>query len=208
MKTTKSLEWVLLKNVWISKKPVLPGVWRRKEGGHLVRARAKEGTTGKLKDIFRVMPEADASTALQWLVSEKARIRERVVSAILPRPRFSEFAASLFEHKLKVGDIKSAAGRKRWGYVLTHLIEGVVGKSGAKVRGFGEMFLDRITTTQIEQWKEEVAVLITAGDYVPPTANGWFAILRVVMKAAKRQHALPTLATEGIGGFDESEHKT
>jgi hypothetical protein len=51
-------------------------------------------------------------------------------------------------------------------------------------------------------------MLITAGDYAPPTVNGWLAVLKVVMKAAKRQLALPTLATEGISSFDESEHET
>ncbi len=114
----------------------------------------------------------------------------------------------LFEHKVKVGDIKSAAGRNRWVHVLTHLIEGVVGESGLRARGFGEMFLNRISGAHVEEWKEQVAALIAAGDYAPPTANGWLAVLRVIMKAAKRRHALPTLATEGITCFDESEHVT
>ena len=70
------------------------------------------------------------------------------------------------------------------------------------------MFVDKIASAHIEVWKEEVAELIGAGDYAPTTANGWLAILRVIMKAAKRQFALPTLATEGVEGFDESEHST
>ena len=38
----KQKDWKLFKDVWISPEPVLPGVWQRKEGGHVVRARAKE----------------------------------------------------------------------------------------------------------------------------------------------------------------------
>lgn len=75
MKQNKD-EWKLIKGCAVSKKPVLPGVWLRKDGGHLVRARAKEGTTGKLKEIFKVMPDADAATASKWLTAERARVRE------------------------------------------------------------------------------------------------------------------------------------
>ncbi len=156
-----------------------------------------------------MLPDADASTALKWLEDEKNKIRAGgIVEAAAPQTRFSEFAASLFEHKLNVGDIKSAAGRNKWADVLKHLIAGVTGKSGARARGFGEMFIDKITTAHVEAWKGEVAALIAAGDYAPTTANGWLSILRVVMKAAKRQLSLPTLATDGVDNFDESEHAT
>ncbi|MFI5297019.1 MAG: tyrosine-type recombinase/integrase [Polyangiales bacterium] len=206
--TKETSEWKLFKNVWIAMRPTLPGVWRRKEGGHLVRARALEGTTGRMKDIFKVLPEADAPTALKWLSDEQARVRAGLVSTEPLKTRFAEFAASLFDHKVKVGDIKSAAGRNKWGDVLEHLIGGTNGREGRRVGGFGEMFIDRITTAHVEAWKEEVAVLIAAGDYAPTTANGWLAILKVIMKAAKRRFGLVQLATEEIDGFDVSEHAT
>src|SRR5262245_3785376 len=47
----KQADWKLFKNSWILPKPVLPGVWQRKEGGHVVRARVTESTTGKQKEI-------------------------------------------------------------------------------------------------------------------------------------------------------------
>ncbi len=130
-------EWMQMKNVWVSKEPVLPGVWQRKEGGHVVRGRATDGKTGKQKDIFRALPEADAPMALKWLRDEQTRIRAGADdSPEKPRQRFAEFAASLFEHKVKVRDIKSAAcravseGGRR--YTLTHLIAGT---TGAEHRG-------------------------------------------------------------------------
>lgn len=205
----KQSEWKLFKDVWISKEPVLPGVWQRKEGGHVVRARAKQGTTGKLKDIFKVLPEADAPTALKWLSDEQARVRAGHVSTEPLKTRFSEFAASLFEHKVKVGEIKSAAGRRRWKDVLEHLIGGTTGKASRKfVAGFGDYFLDRICTEHVERWKAEFADLIAAGDYSPTTWNGWLAILKVILKAAKRQFRLPELATDGVTPYDTSEIET
>jgi integrase len=199
----------LLKGCLIASKPVLPGIWLRKDGGYLVRARAKDGTTGKLKEIFKVMPEADPATALKWLHDERARVREGVDSAPTPKQRFSEFAAQQFEHKVKVRDIKSAKGRKKWGGALEHLVKGTTGKtSGVFVRGFGDFYMHKIHSSHVETWKEEMAVLIAAGDYAPTTVNGWLAILKVIMKAGKRRLSLPFLATEGVESFDLSEHET
>src|SRR5262245_20004015 len=120
--------WKLVKGSWISNEPVLPGVWQRKEGGHVVRGRAKEATTGRLKEIWKVLPEADAATALKWLNDEQARLRAGVVSEEKPKMRFAAFAASLFERKVKVKDIRSARGREKWHNTLEHLIAGTEGE--------------------------------------------------------------------------------
>lgn len=202
-------EWKLVRGTWISTMPVLPGVWRRKEGGHVVRARAKDGATGQLKEIVKSLPDADAATALKWLEDERARIRAGVQSVAHRKTRFAEFAASLFEHKVKVGEIRSAKGRQKWADTLKHLIAGTSGRLAKKqVTGFGEIFLDRLHASHVDAWKRELGELIAAGDYAPTTVNGWLAILRVILKAAKRQLELPQLATDGFGDFDTSEHVT
>jgi hypothetical protein len=121
--------------------------------------------------------------------------------------RFSEFAEGLVEHKIAIGEIKSAKGRERWRYTLIHLIAGTEGEKAQKhIPGFGDFYVDRIRVEHVEQWKAGIAKLIGAGDYSPTTANGWLAILRVIMKAAKRRFQLPTLATEDVKDFDTSEH--
>ena len=205
----KKTDWKLYKNVWISTTPVLPGVWQRKEGGHVVRARAKESTTGKLRDIFKVLPTTTQAEALAWLEKEQGRARAGAVSAESPRTRFSEFAENLVEYKTKAGDIKSAKGRERWRYTLEHLIAGTEGEKAQKrVEGFGDFFVERIRGEHIETWKAGIAELIAAGDYSPTTTNGWLSILRVIMKAAKRRHRLAYLATEDVKDFDTSEHAT
>ena len=205
---TNKTEWMQMNNVWVSKEPVLPGVWRRKEGGHVVRGRATDSKTGKQRQVFRVLPDADAQTALKWLRDEQARIRKGVDdSPEKPRQRFAEFAASLFEHKVKVRDIKSGAGRNKWAFTLEHLIAGTTGpKSGEYVPGFGDFFLDKIETGDVERWKERMAALVAAGDYAPTSINTWISVLRVIMKAAKRAFDLPTVVTDGVRYLDTSEH--
>ena len=201
-------EWMQMKNVWVSRQPVLPGVWRRKEGGHVVRGRATDSKTGKQNQIFRVLPDANEQTSLKWLRDEQTRLRAGVDdSPEKPRQRFAEFAASLFEHKVKVRDIKSAAGRNKWSFTLEHLIGGTTGsKSGKYVTGFGDFFLDKIESGDIERWKEQQAALVAAGDYAPTTVNTWIGVLRVIMKAAKRALDLPTVVTDGVRYLDVSEH--
>jgi integrase len=205
----KQEKWKLFKGSWISTEPVLPGVWQRKEGGHVVRARAKEGTTGRQREIWKTLPTADAATALKWLKDERAKVRAGLASAAPESVRFSEFAGSLFEHKVTVGDIKSARGRDKWRVVLEQLGRGTKGKSsGLFVQGFGDMFVDKIHVTHVDTWTEGMARLVAAGDYAPTTVNGWLSILRVVMKAARRKLSLPYLATEGAENLDLSEHAT
>jgi integrase len=205
---TNRTEWIQMKNVWVSKEPVLPGVWQRKEGGHVVRGRATDSKTGKQKDIFRVLPDANAQTALKWLRDEQERLRAGANdSPEKPKQRFAEFAASLFEQKVKVRDIKSAAGRAKWSFTLEHLIAGTAGPiSGKYVPGFGDHFVDKIETRDVEHWKEQLAELVAAGDYAPTTINTWIGVLRVIMKAAKRAFDLPTVVTDGVRYLDTSEH--
>jgi integrase len=205
---TNKTEWMQMNNVWVSREPVLPGVWRRKEGGHVVRGRATDSKTGKQRQVFRALPDADAQTALKWLRDEQERIRKGVDdSPEKPRQRFAEFAASLFEHKVKVRDIKSAAGRNKWAFTLEHLIGGTTGpKTGEYVPGFGDYFLDKIEARDVERWKERMAALVAAGDYAPTSINTWISVLRVIMKAAKRAFDLPTVVTDEVRYLDTSEH--
>jgi len=60
----KKQEWRLFKGSWISKEPVLPRVWQRKEGGHVVRARVIDRCTGRQREIWKVLPDANAPAVL------------------------------------------------------------------------------------------------------------------------------------------------
>jgi hypothetical protein len=198
----KTTKWIRQWNCWVAPtKP--PGVWKRKEGGHLVRARVTDPTTGCKKEIRKVLPEATEAVAYQWLTDERTRVRAVVLSVVPPKTRFAEFAALLFERKVATREIKSARSRERWKHTLEHLIAGT-----QDVPGFGEMFVDQMQAAHVLVWKTGMAKLIAAGHHSPVAANGWMAILRVIVKAAKRELGLPSDATEGVSYFDTSEHAT
>ena len=56
----------LLKN-WVATTPH-KGVWERKEGGYLVRARVRDPRTEKMREVRRVLPdEIDAANAYRVL---------------------------------------------------------------------------------------------------------------------------------------------
>jgi len=182
----------------------LPGVWERKEGGFLVRARALDPTTDKMVEVKKVLPDATEASAYQWLQQELDRVRSGS-RAVSPRqkPRFADYAVSLLEKKIAKGKINSAMGREKWRYTLEHWIQGTKG-----VSGFGEMFMDLIRSEHIEQWQMGIAKLIADGMYAPTTANSWLNILKVIFKSAKRELGLAANPVEGIESFDTSEHAT
>lgn len=199
---SKETQWIKQWNSWISPTK-LPGVWKRKEGGFLVRGRTKDPTTGTSKEIRKVLHVETEATALKWLEDELERVRSGA-SADKPRKtRFADYAISLAERKLITKEIKSARGRERWKYTLEHLIGGT-----EDVTGFGELFIDDIRPAHIEAWRTGIARLIGAKKYAPTTANGWLFVLRHILKRAKRELQLPFNAAEGVPSFDTSEHET
>lgn len=185
-----------MKRVLVHPTPVMPGLWKRKEGGFVIRGRTQDATTGRWKEFFKVMPEADEVSALKWLRDQQARVRIGNVSATTPSVRFSEFATSLFEHKVKTGEIKSAMGRNKWHYTLRHLFA-----------AFGDVFIDKLHVSHVEQWLERAAAKVATREYAPTTVNGWLAILRVIMKAARRRFRLAHDPLDGVENLDTSEHE-
>jgi integrase len=187
----------------------IPGVWKRKEGGHFVRARVTDPTTGRMKEIKRVLPEADAATAYKWLQDERARVRAGVDSEKRPKLRFADYATSLLERKIQLGDIRSPKGQERWRYTLAHLIGGTTPPDTLEyVPGFGELFMDQIRAEHVESWKAGIVKLIAAGRYSPHTANGWLSILRVIDRTATRDLRLANSFATGVRDFETSDHVT
>jgi integrase len=197
-------KWVRRWKNWVARTK-LPGVWKLKEGGFLVRARVKDPTTGLRREIRKVLSEGSEADALKWLTDESARVLmggARLRSA--PKTRFCDFAVSLLERKAaKGGRIKSAKSRERWGYTLVHLIEGSKG-----VPALGPLFMEEIRTTNLVAWRDGLSKLIDDGTYKPATINGWLGILRVIFKAATFELSLKKNPMEGIDFFDTSTHVT
>jgi site-specific recombinase XerC len=189
-------KWVRRWNSWIAPRPSKPGVWRRKEGGFLVRARAVDARTGKLREVKFTVQGTDAMAAFTLLQEELAKVREGASQSAAPMTTFSAFAASLFTDKVKAGDIKSASGRVKWQQCLEHHL----------LPAFGPLILDQLRHADVAAWRVRMAEQINAGTYSPHTINGHLNVMRVILKAAVMQLELPRNPMDGIRNFDTSEH--
>jgi integrase len=195
--STKSKEWKLVRGSWISAEPILPGVWQRKECGHVVRGRATDPRTGKQRDVWRVLVAGSKHEAYQWLQKELGRIRSGEFAPAASKTPFASFATSLLKRKIDSGDIQSAAGVEKWENALMHLIAGRI----------GEMFVESIRTRDIEAWRGDMAAKVNAGQYAPTTINTWLGVLKVVLEHAKRELELPQNAARDVAPLDISRHR-
>jgi hypothetical protein len=187
----------------------LPGVWKMKTGGHLVRVRVSD-PTGRKVEIRKRLPELDEAQAFAWLEAERLRIRHGDDSAQKRRQSFAAFARSLMEEKVTTREIVSARGREKWKHTLTHLIAGT-----GSVAGFGDLPIDRVTASHVQAWRLGIARLLRApgeerkdGTYSPSTINGWIGILKHITLTARKRLKLSGDAAEDLSYFDTSEHPT
>lgn len=180
--------WVQRWGDWISAKPETPGVWRRRDGGFRVRGRTVDPKTGKLRGVNRALPDCrrarEASTLLEAeLESIRAAAAPPMSSA---RPRFEDWAVTVFERKIASGAILSARGRDKWESVLrVHLLP-----------VFGGHFVDKLTREDIERLKTDLLNprtktkdakrdrKLTGNRYKPETVNTILGVLRQVMAEA------------------------
>jgi integrase len=217
-------KWIRKWNSWIAPKPTKPGVWRRKEGGFLIRGRALDPTTGKLREVRQALPGADALEAYQTLQVELQKVRDGLkisrpetpsvqqvtaITAVPPKaevvlapstlPFWSDYAVSLLERKVNEGTILSAKTRVQWISVLKcHLIP-----------AFGHLRVDEMTRRIYFQWRDTVATKIKAGEYSPHTVNDWLAIFAVVTNAAFEEYEIDRASpTRTVVKFDTREHPT
>lgn len=196
MEATMAKEnWVLRWNQWTAPTR-LKGVWRRKEGGLLVRGRALDPRTGKLREVKRLLEGMDDVDAYKVLRAELDKIKTGAADTVITRTRFADYGVSLLERKILTGDIKSAKTKEMWGYVLEHHLIPV----------FGSFYVDAIRRADIEAWKANVGRKIRAGEYSPNTANGWLAVLRVIVTAAVAEYELERNPMLGVTPFDTSTH--
>jgi integrase len=194
----KDGKWIVRWRYAIAPKPSKPGVWRRKEGGFLVRGRAVDHRTGRMREVLKTIEGVDASGAYRFLQVELGKVRSGTGERDRPRTRFAEYAASLFERKVTKGRIRSAKSREKWEHILRlHLIP-----------VFGQYFVDAIRRADVEAWLEGVGKKVQAGGYSPVTANNWLAVLRVVINEAVEEYELERNPIAGIENIDTSTHFT
>lgn len=207
--TTMTNDW---KKAWRStiRPTKYPGIYERREGGHLVRALVTDATTGRRREVKKILPEATLAQAVAYLEGRKEQAKAGDIVPPTSKKRFAVYAVDLYEHKVATRRIVSEAGKRKWKYILIHLIEGTTDDAGhLLVRGFGEFFVDEIRVVHIEKWKVQVTTkLLDTGLYAPTTTNGWLDTLKGILKAAKRDLELPRNPAEDVEPFDTSEHET
>jgi len=194
----KEPKWIRRWDTWVAPRTTRPGVWRRKGGGYLVRGRAKDPLTGKLKEFRKRLDGVDAVEAYQVLQRELRRIREGRVREEPTRSLFGDYAVSLLEKKVARGKIKSAKSKERWAGTLEKIL----------IPWFGHLYVDQIRRAMVLQWHDHVTELIKGGMYSPRTANSWLSILRVVINAYVFEHELARNPVAGVEDFDTSLHPT
>ena len=187
-------KWVMRWRYEISARPVLPGVWRRKEGGFLVRGKVTDPRTGKQHQVLKPLDVTEALDAKAWLDSEQRRIRLGTSAQTLPT--FSSYAVSLMARKIRDGSMKGAHSRVVFASVLEHHL----------FPTFGRLRVDELRRADVLAWKDEVAKGIKAETLSPHTANGWFSVLRTVLNAAVHEFELERNPIGGVKPFDTSEH--
>ncbi len=194
-------KWICAKDVWRSEKRVLPGVWKHRDSaGHVIRGEAKDPRTGRTREIFRVLPLADAATAYSALQSSLRDIRTGTPTGTpTTRPRFSEFSASLFEARVARGEIKAASTRRHWASVLKFLA----------TAPFWGMYVDRIRRADLEEWLNgTIAPRIGSGSISPHTANDWHKFLCTICTAFVAKYELERNPMAGLAPFPTKGRRT
>jgi integrase len=69
------------------------------------------------------------------------------------------------------------------------------------------MYVEKIRTRDVEDWKGAVAAKVNAQQYAPSTFNTWLAVLKVVLEHAKRELELPQNAARDVLPLDLSRHR-
>src|SRR5258706_11773149 len=185
-------------NTWINPKPVLPGVYKRKEAGFLVRGRLRDRETGKRKEIKLTLPEVTDPKVARKRLEEELERAQMMSEPSAATPLFCDFAICLLERKITTGEIKSAQGREKWGSILErHLIP-----------RFGAVAVDELRRHQVEAWRADIGKTILSESVSPNTANTWLAVLRVIVNAAVAEYELEKNPMLGVKPFDTSEWET
>jgi len=197
--TKTPTQWIYRQRDWIAPEQELPGVWRRRDGGYHIRGRARDPRTGKLREVERALPDAaKAREAFAVLQAELETIRAgNEVAVKVGFPQFHVYAPEVFERKLALGRIRSAAGRAKWASILEHHL----------VPEFGPYYMDQLHTTVIKAWQAKVAARIKAGKMAPTTANTILGVLKQITDEAVADFDIRD-PMRGVDPFDTREHAT
>lgn len=198
---SETSKWVLSKGSWIDPTAVLPGIWKCRDGGFLIRGRAKNPMTGALKDVRQVVRTESPAEALQILEKTLASIRkgetEGASERAAPRiPTLKRFTVQLLEEKIARGRIRSASTREVWKTIFEKIFKAP----------FASYQVDKVEPRHINDWlHEEVDPLVRNGTYSAAYVNSWLSRLRTVTRAFTGLYRLPSDPMACIADYDHRE---
>jgi integrase len=208
----KKETWVRKWNTWVAPKPTLPGIYRRKEGGFLVRGRAVDPKTGTMRQVVRCLPDLmEREQARLWLKAELSSIRQGASRATNKQPeRFATYAASLLREKVEKRQICSSKTEEKWLITLRHLfgLKDDEGTIDVGIHGLGDIFVDKLTRSDIEAWRDSWEPRVNDRTYAPTTVNEWIAVLRVITKKMKADHELLVDPCTDVEDVSTKGHRT
>jgi hypothetical protein len=183
---------------WIAPRPMLPGVFRRRSGGFLIRGRAFDRRTGKRVE-FKItldQPGMNAIEAARIREEEIQRIRSGEPKAVSKMISFADFAVSLLEKKLAVGEIRSAKTREKWRWMLErHLIP-----------RFGRLFIHELRRQDVEGYRMDLARQVRRHELSPRSGNDRLSTLRSIVNQAVVDFDLERNPVRGMALLDVSDH--
>lgn len=161
--------WKCMFGQTISADPVKPGVWKRKDGGFFIRARVK--VRGTLKEIRKILPDGTSAEIYAYLQARFQEARgEKDPTA--ERPRFRDYAPTVFRRKVETGEIRSVATERRWGATLR----------GYLLPAFGDWYMDEIKRNDVIEWRDAMARRVTADKMSPRTAEIQRRVLLCILR--------------------------
>jgi integrase len=208
----KKEQWVRKWNSWVNPRPALPGVYQRKEGGFLVRGRAIDPKTASMRQVVRNLPDlTEPEQARLWLKTELDSIRKGASRPTTREPeRFATYAASLLRAKIEKRQICSSKTEEKWLITLRHIfgLKDDDGTIDVGIEGLGDIFVDKLTRTDIEAWRDSWEPRINVGEYAPTTVNDWLAVLRVITKKMKADYDLAVDPCADVEDVSAKGHRT
>jgi site-specific recombinase XerC len=210
------MKWIRRWNSWIDPEAALPGVFRRKEGGFLVRGRAVDPKTGRMREVLKNLSDLhEPEEASLWLKMELDRVRTGESKPPTAEPvRFASYAASLLREKIEKREICSSKTEEKWLTTLRHLCglkrdrdtDDEIPEEG--IKGIGDIFVDKLARQDIEAWRDSWQPRINSGEYAPTTVNDWIGVLRVIAKAMKAKFGLSLDPCAEVEDVSTSGHRT
>jgi len=190
-------QWISRFDTLISAQPLKPGIWRRKEGGFVIRARVRDPRTGKDREIRRILPDGTLDQAAAQLADERAKITQGDSARSVPKVRLSDYAAALLAKKIQTGQIRSGVSRARWRLTLQNHI----------VPRLGNLYMSQVRRSDLTDYHETLAGQITQGRYAPQTCESIMKIVKVLIRSFTREYGMPDLVAD-LPGFDHSLRRT